>query len=258
MPRVFKLLFPFQRHLLKFFAFFDLEKLIKIFTALLLERSILIVSKDLENLTSCALSLEQLIYPLEWYRPFVAMMPEHMDPLYFYSSFAVIYGVHACIYEKLDQSQLSNTVILLIDEKQVLNGDKDQLPEHIANSLRKKLRYFQDNGASGDYPYAASQPGNSSRLNAETLLSTGPLQAFLDAVVMIIDDYHEYLILDPTTNVFKFNEDAYFQIKNVPSPSEGGSNDSGSVATKYKSSEFYHEFRITQAFEEVRLVYLGL
>ena len=114
----------FKRNLLKFFAFFDLDKIIKIFTALLLERHILIVSKDLENLTSCALSLEYLIYPLEWFHMFAPIMPEHIDIHVFYQPFPFIYGIHTCIYEKLTQSQLDECVILQVDERQVINGDK--------------------------------------------------------------------------------------------------------------------------------------
>ncbi len=61
---------------------------------------------------------------------------------------------------------------------------------------------------------------------------------------MIIDDYRKYLKLDQTTNEFKLNEDIYFQMKNVY-------NENGK---KYFNgeNEFYHEFRITQAFEEVK------
>ena len=182
-------------------------------------------------------------------------MPEHIDLLVFNQPFPFIYGIHTCIYEKLNKSQLDDAVILLLDEKQVLNGDKDHVPENLANTLRKKLRYFQDNGTSGDFSYAPNQPGNSSRLNADTLLSTGPPQAFLDAVVMVIDDYREYLLLDANANEFKLNEEIFFQIKNVQSPSDGQSaGGSGSSSKKYISNEneFYHEFRITQAFEEVR------
>jgi hypothetical protein len=68
-----------NRALLKFFAFFDLDKLKQIFTALLLERSVLVVSRDLENLTSCGLSFEYLLYPLEWLHTFVPIVPEHID-----------------------------------------------------------------------------------------------------------------------------------------------------------------------------------
>lgn len=103
-----------NRNLLKFFAFFDLEKIIKIFTALLLERHILIVSKDIENMTACALSLEYLIYPLEWLHAFAPIMPEHIDPLVFNQPFPFIYGVHTAIYEKLSQSQKDDAFILLV------------------------------------------------------------------------------------------------------------------------------------------------
>jgi hypothetical protein len=261
--------------LLKFFAFFDLEKLIKIFTALLLERRLLIVSRDLENLTSCALSLENLIYPLEWFHAFAPIMPEHIDLFVFNQPFPFIYGVHQSVYEKINKSQIDEAVILLIDSKQVLNGDRDRLPDNIANYLRKKLRYFQESEANA-YTLTPSLNNNiesaaslnvvdslgstnnsSNRINTEkcvSMLGQGPLQAFLDCVLMIIDDYREYIVFDSNSNEFKLNEEIYFQMKNVYSESSGNAS---ALTGKNKyindENEFYHEFRVTQAFEEVNI-----
>ena len=52
------------------------------------------------------------------------IMPEHIDIHVFYQPFPFIYGIHTCIYEKLTQSQLDECVILQVDERQVINGDK--------------------------------------------------------------------------------------------------------------------------------------
>jgi hypothetical protein len=62
---------------------------------------------------------------------------------------------------------------------------------------------------------------------------------------MIIDDYREYLKYDLATNQFKFDEETFFHMKNVDT-----SNKSLSNRYSNESNEFYHEFRITQAFEE--------
>lgn len=238
-----------NRNLLKFFAFFDLEKIIKIFTALLLERHILIVSKDLENLTSCALSLEYLIHPLEWFHAFAPIMPEHIDIYVFNQPFPFIYGIHPCIYDKLTQTQLDECVILKVDERQVINGDRDQLPDNVTEYLRRKLKFFQESSTENSSFYEnqsfsiSSNSNNVVSLNKyDRLLRTGTIQAFLDSVLMIIDDYRNYLKFNIKKNEYELNEDIYFQMKNV----------TNEKSKKYFNGEkeFYHEFRITQGFEE--------
>jgi hypothetical protein len=259
-----------NRHLLKFFAFFDLDKLIKIFTGLLLERRLLIVSRDLENLTSCALALEALIYPLEWFHTFAPIMPEHIDLLAFNQPFPYIYGIHTCLYEKLTSDQLTEPIILLIDDKQVLNGDNDTLPDHISAYLRKKLKFFHDNmsysmneGSMVTSGGGGGGGGGGVRLNvdkSDLLLKKGPIQAFQDAVLMIIEDYHDYIKWDSSKMQYQFDEDTFFQLRNVYKNNNDSNNDhpnsfnsnSNNGRKKYISNdnEFFHEFRVTQSFEE--------
>ena len=109
----------------------------------------MVVSKDLENLTSCGLAFEYLLYPLEWLHTFVPIVPDHIDMHLFYQPFPFIYGIHTCIYEKLNKSQLDNAIVLLVDDRQIINPNKDQLPENITNFLYKRLKFFQDNDNNG-------------------------------------------------------------------------------------------------------------
>lgn len=118
---------------MKFFAYFDLDKLIKIFTALLLERHILIVSSDLEKISSCALSLEYLIYPLEWFHAFAPILPEHIDQHIFYQPFPYIYGIHTSIYKRLNASQLNDIVVLLVDKHDVIYIQNERLPKSVVS-----------------------------------------------------------------------------------------------------------------------------
>ena len=129
-------------NLQQFFAFFDLEKIIKIFTALLLERRILIVSKHHDKLTSCALSMEYLIYPLEWFYQFNPIMPECIDIMIYDSPFPFIFGIHPCIYEKLSITELKEVVVLDVDERQVIYGNKVveiNLPENIRDKYKQPV-----------------------------------------------------------------------------------------------------------------------
>jgi hypothetical protein len=229
----------------KFFAFFDLESLKKIFTALLLERSILVVSKDLENLTSCGLSFEYLMYPLEWLHTFIPIVPEHIGMELFNQPFPFIFGTHTSVYEKMDRFQLENAVILLVDEKKVLNGDRDRLPNNINEYLTKKLDYFNNND---DESGSRSSSRSSHNYNINSLLSTGSIKPFVDSVMMIIDNYREYLLFNYEKDEFRIDEIAYFKLKNVYTEKD-------SAGQKYNSNnnEFYHQFRMTQSFEEVNI-----
>lgn len=221
--------------MLKFFAFFDLNKLIKIFTALLVEKRILIVSKDLENITACALSLEYLIYPLEWSQPFASILPDNIDLMYIIDQpFPYIYGVHTSIYQKLqkqDAAKLRELVILLVDERDVLNADNDQLPKHVSHDIRKKLKFFHD-------PQISDISRNMGKY--DLLLKTGPIRAFQEAVLSIIGDYRQYLVYDDDKcHEFKVDDSKFYQLLNDSSMSN--------------ENDFYHLFQNTQAFSEVGL-----
>ena len=225
-------------NLQQFFAFFDLEKIIKIFTALLLERRILIVSKHHDKLTSCALSMEYLIYPLEWFYQFNPIMPECIDIMIYDQLSPLIYGLHPCIYEKLNRDQLKDKVILNVDERQVIYGeelDEILLPKNVVSKLQERLGFFKEN----------SYSKSSSKDASSQLLGSGTIQAFRDSVLMIIDNYRNYLSYNENKNEYEFDEVEYFKIKGVYKESDGKG---GVFKTE---NEFYHEFRCTQAFEEV-------
>ena len=224
---------------MKFFAFFDLNKLIKIFTGLLLERRILIVSESLERISSCALSLEALIYPLEWLQAFVPLLPEHIDRFIFYQPFPYIYGVHTSIYKQLNTQQLNDTLILLVDEREILNGDRDELPKNIAQEIRKKLKFFHENN---------NQSRGQARSKFDNLLKTGPIKAFQDAVLALVADYRSYVLFDEKTKTFKVNDEVFYAIKEKSSSSASTSSSSNNSSSQ---SQFYREFRMTVQFEEV-------
>ncbi len=119
------------------------------------------------------------------------------------------------------------------------------------------MKFFQETG--GENPnfidYQSSNSQNLASLSQnkyDRLLRTGTIQAFLDSVLMIIDDYRQYLKFDPEKNEYTLNEDIYFALKNVQTSSGNGTKSS----KKYFNGEreFYHEFRVTQAFEEVKQI----
>lgn len=137
---------------------------------------------------------------------------------------------------------------------------KDLLPDNVAEQLRRKLKFFLENTTEGSSVFYDSSRSNSSSAatgNGQSvnkyhrLLQTGTIQAFLDSVLLIVDDYRQYLKFDPDKNMYMISEDTYFQMKGVYCEKSAASH--GKTSKKYFTGEkeFYHEFRITQAFEEV-------
>jgi len=115
------------------------------------------------------------------------------------------------------------------------------LPDNVSDQLRRKLKFFQETSGSGS---------SSASNKHDTLLHTGTIQAFLDSVLMIIDDYRSYLKFDMMKNEYVIDEDTYFQMKNVYSERK-----SKNYFDNEFKNEFYHQFRITQSFEEVIRVF---
>ena len=189
-------------------------------------------------------------------------MPEHVDLHVFNQPFPFIYGIHTSLYEKINKAQLeSNVIILLVDDRQILNANKDQLPDNVTGYLYKKLKYFvqnddvdtrASNSSYGIENHVLKKDKYDPNGDKYDLLRTGPIKAFQEAVLTIIDDYRDYLQYDYDKNEFKLNEVIYFQMKDVYD-SNVDSDVKGNANSKYASNEneFYHEFRITQAFEEV-------
>lgn len=90
-----------------------------------------------------------------------------------------------------------------------------------------------------------------------SLLQTATTKAFLDAVMMIIDDYREYLTDKQTANKFEFDKGLYFKMKGVQSFESSGHHASNSER-EYEEMEFYHVFCGSQSFEEVKKKFFNL
>jgi hypothetical protein len=128
---------------------------------------------------------------------------------------------------------MDHAIILLVDEKQILNADKDRLPDNLVQHLNKKLKYFQEmeTHSIGEYKKQFD------------LLRQGPIKAFMDAVLTIVDDYREYILYDVPSNEFKFDQNAFLQLKNVDIINQQQVN-------RMELKGFYYEFLETQSFTE--------
>ena len=161
---------------------------------------------------------------------FAPVLPEHIDLFIFHQPFPFIYGIHTSIYKKLNEAHLNEAVILLVDEREVIyNYANDELPKNVAHDLQKKLKFFQ-------HPQASDMSRNTGK--SDMLLKTGPIRAFQEAVLTIVGNYREYLYYDEKSQLFKVNDDLFYQFHDS------------------KKSDFFRDFRSTQLFEEVRIRFL--
>ena len=178
----------------------------------------------------------------------------------FNQPFPFIYGVHQCIFEKLNINQLENCMVILVDDRKIIHGGgrtADILPQNIDEYLTKRLEYFrsQEEGAFATAALNGGSSSSSSSTSTISLLQTATIKAFLDSVMMVIDDYREYLVYDAQSDEYRLDEAIFFKMKGVynedAAANHGHASNSNSSRYHSDENEFYHEFRITQAFEEV-------
>eukprot|EP00035_Acanthoeca_spectabilis_P032185 m.17597 g.17597 ORF g.17597 m.17597 type:complete len:1163 (+) comp5204_c0_seq1:85-3573(+) len=80
--------------------------MVKAFCAMLMERRIIVMSKDLGTVTRCIYTLNDLLYPLSWQHTFIPMMPYHVKEVVC-AMMPYVIGIH---------SSLRAEVVALLEE----------------------------------------------------------------------------------------------------------------------------------------------
>ena len=135
-----------------------------------------------------------------------------------------IYGLHHNIFEKLNIKELDEAAVLFVDLGRVFSYDNIKLPDKVMKLLMSRFKCFQKNG-------------EAMKRNSENRLKEDTMRAFLDAVLLIIGNYRDYILPD-ANNKFKLSDEAFFKEMGVEENSSGNC--------------FFYSFHKTQAFEEVR------
>jgi len=126
--------------------------MILVFASLLSERKILVTSRKLSRLSSVALALNLILYPLCWQHLFIPILPDSFGD-YLEAPVPFIIGVPHSNLKKLRTNHLlSDTVFVDADTDCVLSPfpqDLSSLPPGIRTFLKKHLtkdRLLQGNG----------------------------------------------------------------------------------------------------------------
>ncbi|KAL1490863.1 hypothetical protein ABEB36_011548 [Hypothenemus hampei] len=127
--------------------------LLKIFSSLLLERKVILISSMMSELSSCVDSLQSILYPFTWYHTFIPILPESLWDIV-ESPTPVVCGVLSM--EATENRRIENGIVVNLETKSVLVEEGDEM-KILSVSLQKDWRQFIDlanNNRSREYVYS--------------------------------------------------------------------------------------------------------
>ncbi|XP_076471126.1 uncharacterized protein LOC143301017 [Babylonia areolata] len=117
------------------------DKLIKVFSSMLMERRLILCSQQLSTLTQTIHALVALLYPFRWQHVYIPLLPEDMlevcaAPMPF------IIGILQSHLDRVTALDLEDVIIVDLDKKQVLRCVGDEatlLPKKVQKALKTAL-----------------------------------------------------------------------------------------------------------------------
>ncbi|XP_019771863.2 DENN domain-containing protein 2B isoform X1 [Dendroctonus ponderosae] len=127
--------------------------LLKIFSSLLLERKVILISSVISELSSCVDALQSILYPFTWYHTFIPILPKSLWDIV-ESPTPVVCGVLS--QEAIEDRHIENGIVVNLDTKSVLVEERDE-SKILGGSLQKVWRQFitlANNTKSREYVYS--------------------------------------------------------------------------------------------------------
>ncbi|XP_071120563.1 DENN domain-containing protein 2C-like isoform X3 [Mytilus edulis] len=176
------------------------DKLIKLFSVMLLERSILFCAKNLGILSQTIHAMRSLLYPFSWPHTYIPVLPDTMLDICC-SPTPYVIGILSSHLQKVLNLPLSEIFIFDLDKRQVIKsqGDEDTLlPKSVQKALKTVLNMCK---VEGDLK------------NAQNLLIS---EAFLRFFVEAIGHYGNHITTQQNGQLV-FERDSF--VKNAQSSS---------------------------------------
>nr|XP_039257100.1 DENN domain-containing protein 1A-like [Styela clava] len=132
---------PENRNMMEYISAIHPKNMLEIFAALMFERRIIFAATSLSILTGCIFAAEALLFPLTWQHIFIPLLPQDIID-YCHAPMPFIVGLHASLLPLVQQSALSDGVVIVdIDEKTVTTpyDDLDNMPSEATSFLRSHL-----------------------------------------------------------------------------------------------------------------------
>ncbi|XP_066253310.1 DENN domain-containing protein 2A-like [Euwallacea similis] len=127
--------------------------LLKIFSSLLLERKVVLISSVISELSSCVDSLQSILYPFTWYHTFIPILPEALWDIV-ESPTPVVCGVLS--EDAIEDRHIENGIVVNLDTQSVLVEEGDEM-KILSSSLQKVWRQFislANNNKTREYVYS--------------------------------------------------------------------------------------------------------
>ena len=210
------------------------ELIIIIFRLMILEKKILFISEDYNNLTEVSINMISLLYPLEWSNVYIPILTDKMLK-YLQSFLPFIFGMHKSLFEEANVQEIISSshedlYIIDLDKKtfniscnleknktnpnKFLNKDVPPLPKKVENIIMQQLTIL-----------GKLYEGNQNYVNNNLQIKLIFIQAFIE----LLSDYKNYLTIvgdNPLLNTNMY------------------------IANKSSSDKnFYKEFTSTQIFQ---------
>ena len=124
------------------FQCLDVENILTIWTALALERQVLITSTQLSLLTTCCEIFLSLLFPLKWTHAYIPVLPHFLVPI-LSAPMPFLCGIDKRYLAHTLEDLSHECIVVDLDKNQVSLGVKTpplpSLPKHIYKSLYEKL-----------------------------------------------------------------------------------------------------------------------
>ncbi|OWF47953.1 Suppression of tumorigenicity 5 protein [Mizuhopecten yessoensis] len=117
------------------------DKLLKIFACILLERSVLLCAKNLSTLSQTIHALSSLLYPFHWQHVYIPVLPESMLEVCC-SPTPYLIGILSSHLQRVQALPLSEIVIFDLNKKQMIRSQGDEgtlLPKLIQKAMKTAL-----------------------------------------------------------------------------------------------------------------------
>ncbi|CAH1154284.1 unnamed protein product [Phaedon cochleariae] len=153
------------------------DVLLMIFSSMLLERKVILISSIISKLSSCVDSLQSILYPFTWHHTFIPILPEALWDIV-ESPTPVICGVLS--KEVIDYHQIENGIVVDLDSGKVCMEEGDEM-KIFSGSMqkvwRRSIALANKAAASMDYVHSV-------------YLSDAYLQVF----IMCFKDYKKFFL----------------------------------------------------------------